>query len=70
MEALKRRDLLPAIVFLFSRNGCDRAAAEIGGMAGKLELLTPPEKQLVKQRLQVREETGRQQAGGRAQGGG
>jgi superfamily II RNA helicase len=53
VEALKRRDLLPAIVFLFSRNGCDRAGAEIGGVATKLGLLTPQEKQTVKDRIQV-----------------
>jgi superfamily II RNA helicase len=28
VRSLRRRDMLPAIVFIFSRNGCDRAAAE------------------------------------------
>jgi superfamily II RNA helicase len=30
VEALAKDELLPAIVFIFSRAGCDRAAAEVG----------------------------------------
>jgi superfamily II RNA helicase len=53
VEHLKARDLLPSIVFIFSRSGCDRAAAEIGSLANALGLLTPLEKQVVKDRLQT-----------------
>ena len=53
VEALQKRDLLPAIVFIFSRAGCDRAAAEIGSVANKMGLLTPAEKDQVKERLQA-----------------
>ncbi|EKU21220.1 type iii restriction res subunit [Nannochloropsis gaditana CCMP526] len=51
VDALNRRDLLPAIVFIFSRAGCDRAAAEVGGIASKLGLLSHAEKKQIKDRL-------------------
>jgi len=34
VEALAKDELLPAIVFIFSRAGCDRAAAEVGEVCG------------------------------------
>ena len=30
VRQLQKRDLLPAIVFVFSRKGCDEAAEEVG----------------------------------------
>ena len=35
VEALAKDELLPAIVFIFSRAGCDRAAAEVGVRSSK-----------------------------------
>ena len=31
VRQLQKRELLPAIVFVFSRKGCDAAAEEVGG---------------------------------------
>jgi superfamily II RNA helicase len=39
LSMLAQRDMLPAIYFIFSRRGCDRAVAEIGS----LSLVTAPE---------------------------
>jgi superfamily II RNA helicase len=39
LSLLAQRDMLPAIYFIFSRRGCDRAVAEIGS----LSLVTPQE---------------------------
>ncbi|CAM9604775.1 unnamed protein product, partial [Phaeothamnion confervicola] len=49
VRALRRRELLPAIVFIFSRAGCDRAAADVGFDIGGL--LTTMEAEVVRVRL-------------------
>lgn len=44
LSLLAQRDMLPAIYFIFSRRGCDRAVAEIGS----LSLVTPQEEALLR----------------------
>lgn len=56
---LKEREMLPAIYFIFSRRGCDRAVTEIGN----LSLVTPDESQelrrLIREFLEKNPEAGR-----------
>ncbi|CAM9543848.1 unnamed protein product [Chrysoparadoxa australica] len=49
VRGLKQRDLLPAIVFIFSRLGCDQAAADLSRDAGSL--LSVSESEQVRERL-------------------
>ena len=48
VQQLAERDMLPAIVFIFSRRGCDRGVAELA----RLNLLTPVQQQRLKARLE------------------
>ncbi|MCZ9292999.1 DEAD/DEAH box helicase [Corynebacterium meitnerae] len=47
VESLKGRDMLPAIVFIFSRAGCDGALFQC--LRSRKELTTPEEAELIKQ---------------------
>lgn len=47
LSQLMQRDMLPAIYFIFSRRGCERAVAELGNMS----LLNASEQEQVKERL-------------------
>lgn len=47
LSQLLQRDMLPAIYFIFSRRGCERAVAELGNMS----LLNAAESEQVKKRL-------------------
>jgi superfamily II RNA helicase len=49
VRALRRRNMLPAIVFIFSRNGCDRAAT--AAAAERDCLVTPEEESKLRERL-------------------
>ena len=51
VRQLKRKDMLPAIFFIFSRAGCDKAAEEIA--KEKSELVTEEEKERLKIKLAV-----------------
>lgn len=44
---LKQRDMLPAIYFIFSRRGCDRAVGDIS----HLSLVSPKEEQILRDRI-------------------
>lgn len=46
IEALRRRDLLPAIYFIFSRVGCERAVEQL--LSAGLELTRPAERRLIR----------------------
>ncbi len=48
VSQLQQRDMLPAIYFIFSRKGCDRAMAQVSA----LSLVTPEEEFRIKVRLQ------------------
>ncbi|MDL5056637.1 DEAD/DEAH box helicase [Geitlerinema calcuttense] len=48
INALHERDMLPAIYFIFSRRGCDRAVEQ----ASMLTLLTPEEEETLRDRIQ------------------
>ena len=47
VEQLAERDMLPAIMFIFSRRGCDRGVAELA----RMNLLTPVQQQRLEARL-------------------
>ncbi|GAB4380582.1 MAG: DEAD/DEAH box helicase [Elainellaceae cyanobacterium] len=47
VSQLQQRDMLPAIYFIFSRRGCDRAVTEINS----LSLVTPAEAAVLKERI-------------------
>ncbi|KAA8495540.1 DExH-box ATP-dependent RNA helicase DExH15 chloroplastic [Porphyridium purpureum] len=49
VRALQRKDLLPAIVFIFSRDGCDRAAMEV--LTENDLLITPSEQRVLRDRV-------------------
>ena len=49
VQQLAERDMLPAIIFIFSRRGCDRGVAELARMSS---LLTPEQQQRLKARLE------------------
>lgn len=49
VRVLHRREMLPAIIFIFSRNGCDRAAMAAG--AERTSLVTAAEKKAISDRL-------------------
>lgn len=51
VEELQRRDLLPAIYFVFSRNGCEAAAAQV---AADVRLTTPEESGEIRRRAEAR----------------
>jgi len=48
VEQLAARDMLPAIVFIFSRKGCDRGATELA----RMNLVTPAQQQQLRARLE------------------
>ena len=48
VEQLAARDMLPAIVFIFSRRGCDRGVGELA----RMNLLTPVQQQRLAARLE------------------
>ena len=48
VQQLAERDMLPAIVFIFSRRGCDRGVGELA----RLNLLTPVQQQRLQTRLE------------------
>lgn len=52
LEALERSDLLPAIVFVFSRAGCDEAVRQVVG--GGADLTTEREAELIRQVVERR----------------
>jgi len=47
VEQLRQRDMLPAIYFIFSRRGCDKAVEEVS----QLSLVTPTEALALQQRI-------------------
>jgi superfamily II RNA helicase len=49
LKNLQERQMLPAIYFIFSRRGCDQAVSAVSHM----DLLTPPEAQLLRQKIDV-----------------
>lgn len=49
LSQLRRREMLPAIYFIFSRRGCDQAVQ----MVGDLQLVTPEEAQQLEKRIKV-----------------
>ena len=51
VRQLQKRDLLPAIVFVFSRKGCDAAAEEVGTQ--RVSLVTDPEKLRIMEKLKI-----------------
>ncbi|KAG5189437.1 hypothetical protein JKP88DRAFT_353078 [Tribonema minus] len=51
VRCLARRDLLPAIVFVFSRAGCDKAAREVWGGGGSL--LQAEESEVVRAKVEA-----------------
>lgn len=48
VNALKERDMLPAIYFIFSRRGCDKAVED----ASSLSLVSPAEEEILRVRVQ------------------
>jgi superfamily II RNA helicase len=46
---LRERDMLPAIYFIFSRKGCDKAVADVSGLP--ISLVSPAEAKLLKTRV-------------------
>ena len=48
VQQLAERDMLPAIVFIFSRRGCDRGVAELA----RMDLLTAAQQQRLAERLE------------------
>lgn len=50
LAQLQAKDLLPAIYFIFSRRGCDRAVADLVNLG--ISLVTPAERQTILQRLE------------------
>lgn len=49
VRSLRRRDMLPCIVFIFSRAGCDRAA--VAAATERTELVSEDEKKRIRERL-------------------
>lgn len=49
VEELNKKDMLPAIYFVFSRKGCDKAAMECEG----LNLLKPDEEKKLKEEIEI-----------------
>jgi len=54
VEMLDDRGLLPAIYFIFSRNGCDQAVRQL--LAGPARLTTPEEAERIREYLELRAE--------------
>ncbi len=50
LAQLQAKDLLPAIYFIFSRRGCDRAVEDLSGRG--VSLVTPAERQTLQSRLE------------------
>jgi superfamily II RNA helicase len=48
---MQKRDLLPAIVFVFSRKGCDAAAEEVGEQ--RVSLVSADEKARIMDKLKT-----------------
>jgi superfamily II RNA helicase len=46
---LRERDMLPAIYFIFSRKGCDKAVADVSGLP--ISLVSPAEAKLLRSRV-------------------
>ena len=51
VRQMQKRDLLPAIVFVFSRKGCDAAAEEVGSQ--RVSLVSPDEKARIMDKLKT-----------------
>jgi superfamily II RNA helicase len=52
VRCLRSRRLLPAIIFLFSRSGCDRAVADVLRERRTLKLVSKPERAAIEARME------------------